>query len=188
MQRDIDFFSVYRSPIDQDSGLDKATVVGLILVCVCLVGVLGGYAGLKVRENSFSASISSATAYLGRSDVTAAAAKVAKDSQKLSVLNAYAKTAGAETAAFSALPKPDSAALGQIAKSMPADVSVTRISYQLGIYTLTCKASSGLSAANFAHTLRASGFIAATYSDVNKVSPTEYDFTVTATVKGGAAK
>lgn len=188
MQRDLNFFSVYKSPIDAEGGIDKVTAVGMIITGVCLLFVLGMFTFFKVCSFAANNSIASINSYLKSSTVTQAKSNLAKESSKIQALNQYAQLAGAQASAFSSIEQPDSALLGKIAKAMPADITVLSTAYKGGTFTLNCKSAAQYSAASFAHALKGAGFTSVSYASVTQASASEYDFVLTFNGTGGASK
>jgi hypothetical protein len=59
--------------------------------------------------------------------------------------------------AFQTLPIPDSKLIDSISKSMPADVTVTNITYTMNVITLQCRCTNQQSLKIFAHALKING-------------------------------
>lgn len=188
MQRDINFFSVYRSPMDSDHGHDRITIVGLCVVGACLLFVIGAFACSRALNTVSRMQQQTVTQYLNRGDVSSALGALQEGNQKIAVLNEYANAAGSTVSAFQSQPSIDSALLGAVAKAMPADVSVTNIVYDGHSLALTCGSADRLSAADFAHALKGNGtFSSVTYDSVT-LNGSLYDFTLTCVLKGVSRK
>ena len=189
MQRDVNFFSVYRSHAETERGIDTVTLIGVSLLGACILSVAGAFAAFRLGDMTLKARQASITGYLQSSEVEKSLSTWQTYTEKMSALKSYEEKAKAETSAFSQLPSINSALLDAIAGVMPGDVNVVSVSYSGSSLSLTCTAQNKLSPANFVHALKAvSGIGDASYTAVTYVSDTEYDFSVTCTVKGGAGK
>lgn len=184
MQRDINLFSVYRSPAESERGLDKVTIIGLSLVGACILGVAGTFAYYKLSDVSYQLLQRSITGYLQSSNVKKAESSWAAYVQKLTALKSYQNEANAQVSAYKKIPVIDSTLLSVIAGAMPADIKTQSLAYAGNALTLTCTATDNLSPANFVHTLKETGkFDSVTYSSVTLNGTTELDFTVKCTMK-----
>jgi Tfp pilus assembly protein PilN len=189
MQRDINFFSVYRSPVESEHGVDKITLVGLSLIGACLIGLAGTYTYYKLSDHSSRAQQQSISDYLQSSEVSKAENTWESYTGKMGILKSYEDKAAAEVAAFQTLPVIDADLLTAMSGAMPGDVKVVSISYIDDVLTLTCTAQNKLSPANFVHALKGTlRFSSVTYIGVTYVNDTEYDFTVNCMVRGGVDK
>jgi len=190
MQRDINFFSVYRSPIDSDSGLDKITLIGLIMIISSIVLVVGLFAYYKTMDLSIIKQSSDINKYLLQSDITAAQSKIIAETGQISVLNQYKIAASSQATAFSSQPQFSDTVLDTISHVMPADVTIQTIDYKGSTITLTCTSKDKFSPAVFVHSLAGvSIFTGVTYTGVDTLAAgSSYSFTVTFTMNGGSGK
>jgi Tfp pilus assembly protein PilN len=189
MQRDINFFSVYRSPVEAENGVDIITMVGLSLIGVCIIGLIGIFAFNKINDVSIRSQQQKINSFLQSSEVKKAEGTWNSYTEKSKVLKSYENKANSEVSAFKTLPVLDSDLLGAVSGAMPSDVKVISISYTGNTIALTCTAGNKLSPANFVHTLKGTGkFDSVTYVGVTYISDAEYDFTVTCAMKGGDGK
>lgn len=187
MQRDLNFFSVYTSPIDSGSRLDKTSTICIAVAAVSLVCVVGLTVIFAVAGHFTDKKTASIENYLKSDSVTQAQSALEAQTGGLQALNKYAQTASAEASAFSATARTDSSVLAKAAKAMPADVTISSVTYNSGVYVLSCGSTSQLSAAIFAHALTENGFTGVRYASVAK-NGASYDFTITFSGNGGASK
>ena len=190
MQKDVNFFSIYRSPIESDSGVDKVTLIGLSVIAACLIGFAGMYSYLKVSDISTRTKAQNITAYLNSTEVKNAEAAWNKYLIQLNALKDYQQKANSETNAFNNLKTVDSSLLGGIFSKMPADVTLQELKLDNNVLTLNCSCTDKLSPANFARALQADTQIdSVSYDKVEQNdTKTAYVFALTCEVKGSATK
>ena len=189
MQRDINFFSVYRSPVESEHGVDMITLAGLSLIGACIIGLIGTFTYNKINNISIRSQQQVINNFLQSSEVTKAEGTWNSYTEKSKVLKNFENKANSEVSAFKTLPVLDTDLLGVVSGAMPADVIVKNLSYSGNSIVLTCAAGDNLSPANFVHTLEGTDkFNSVTYNAVTQISNVEYDFSVTCTIKGGDGK
>jgi hypothetical protein len=189
MQRDINFFSVYRSSVESDNGVDIISVIGLSLIGAILIGFAGTYSYLKINDTSDKTHVQSITDYLQSADVKKSEDMWNTFVIKSKALKSYEDKANDEVTAFNTLPVLDSGLLANIAKAMPSDVIILSFSYSGSALVLTCTSADKLSPANFVNSLKTTDRInSVTYDKVTQISDTEYDFAVTCGINGGDGK
>jgi Tfp pilus assembly protein PilN len=192
MRRDINFFSVYRSPSDGFG--DKFKLISLSLLAGSLIIVLVIFSYLKFTDLSIIGAASVQNAYLQTSSVSQAKNTLDSAKSKLAALAQYKQAADRVSSEFTALPQLDSELLAAIAGMEPSDVTVNSIDYSGAVLTLNCSCTNNLSPAVFVHTLGTSSkFSSVNYTGVTggtaSTSVTNaYSFTVTITLKGGSTK
>jgi Tfp pilus assembly protein PilN len=188
MQRDVNFFSMYRSSAESEHGIDKVTLIGLIILLVCLLSLGAIYARYKLSDANYIAMSKSANSYLQSENVVKSENDWNTYVQKLSMLKKYETKAASEVSVFKTLPVLDSGLLSAVAASMPADVKVNTLNYSGSSLVFSCTAVDKLSAANFVHTLKNTGkFSNVTYAAVNQ-SGAVFSFDVDCVMKAVSGK
>lgn len=188
MRRDINFFSVYHTQSDSE-GIDRFKMIVLSLTVGSFIIVLGIFAALKVADFLTVRQMQTDNSYLLTPGVSQAQKNLSDGSYKLAVLDGYKQEAEKVTSGFNTLPKVDSTILSKIASMLPADITVTGISYSVGTLVLNCTCTDNQSPAVFVHTLQQSGkFDDVNYTGFSQGTAKSYTFDVTITVKEGGGK
>jgi Tfp pilus assembly protein PilN len=189
MQRDVNFFSVYRSPVESENGLDLITTIGLSLIGFCVLVLIVVFAFNKIEDAATRVQMQGINSYLQSAEVLSAENTWNSYTEKSKALKEYEGKASSEVSAFKTLPLIDAGLLGAVSGAMPADVKVKILSYSGNTIVLNCSSVDKLSPANFVHTLKGTGkFDTVSYDGVTQISSTEYDFTVTCMIKGGSGR
>lgn len=187
MRRDVDFFSVYRNPIDAKGGLDRVAVIGLSLIAVCTAVIIGIFVYAQVGSLTLQNQISGIQRYLSRSDVTKAGQTVLDGDRKLDALRQYGTMASSNIQEFGKLTAPDSALFQAVTAAAPAGTAVSDVQYSDSRLTISCTASSSDAAVAYTAALQQTGrFRYITYGGVTQ-SGTGYEFAIQCTLKGGSA-
>lgn len=188
MHKDINFFSIYRSQLDSDSGKDPVTIAGIVIVSVCLVVVLGLFGAFRFLSAGIALQNNRISAFLASPQVKTAQSKVAAEGKKITAFNNYTRAVNGAYKLYSALPGSSSAAFLSVQADLPADVTIVTASYAADTLTMQCTSTNQLSGANFAHALRQNpAVLRAVYNGVSFQNNT-YNFTVSCTVKEAAGK
>ena len=187
MRRDVDFFSVYRNPIDAKGGLDRIAVIGLALIAVCTAVVIGVFVYAQVGNMTLQSQIAGIHRYLSRSDVTKAGQTVLDGDRKTHALRQYGAVASSNVQAFNKLAAPDSALLQAVSSAAPAGTTTTDVQYSDSLLTVSCTAAASDAAVSYTAALRQTGLFGyVTYGGVTQ-SGTGYKFAIQCTLKGGSA-
>ena len=187
MKKDINFFSIYRSPLDSESGSDPVTIAGIIIVSVCFVTVLGIFGAFRFLTAGVEMQNAKISRYLSSPEVSAAESRVSAENGRLAALNKYTNAVGGAYRLYSSLPGPSSAILKSVQSCLPADVTVKAVSFAGSTLSLQCVCKDPLSGASFAHALRLnSNILHVEYGGVSLGENQSYSFTITCTVKGAS--
>jgi hypothetical protein len=190
MQRDINFFTVYRSPLDSKSnGVDPVTLVGVIVIGICVVVIISVFGIFSLFNVGQTLVIKNYNGYLSSASVISAQNTISTVTNKINAVNNYGNAVSEAYNAFHSLPVPDSDLIGNITKAMPADITVGNYSYTSGTVTLQCLSASEQSPEIFAHALKGTaGFENVIYNGFSINDKNQYTFSVTFTVKGASSK
>lgn len=188
MQRDINFFSVYSKPIDAQGNIDKATLIGIILISSTILVIAGIWLVLLLSCVRDSVQITDTKAFLSRKDVIAAQSKLNDEKLKLQSLNQYQATAKTVTNDFKKMPVINSSLLDSLAKCEPADVQISDLNFTGYNLSITCTANNENSAAVFVHELKSIKQIAMVTYDGNNKSGDKYLFSITCVLNEDGVK
>lgn len=189
MRRDINFFSVYRTP-QSESEARTFNIIAAILLAGSLAVMLTVFGILKISSHRVESANKSNQSYLASSEVSKINSQIQDAKSKMSAINLYKRAALRVSKNFSSLPQPDSELLAFIASKLPSGATADAISYDNGTLTLQCSCKDNLSAAVFVHTLEESGrFRSVNYSGILKANEnSRFTFSVKIALKGGSGK
>lgn len=189
MQRDINFFLVYRSPLESESGADKVKIFTLSLISVCLAVVLLLFALFKIQYANVLIQSKNMQQFISRSDVQLSQQKAAEDQRLVRLYESYYNKTESGVSDFKKLPVIGSKLLSGLASAMPGDVVVNKVTGADNVISIDCRCTDRLSAANFVHTLKQnSAFQSVTYNGISQINDKEYSFTVTFFIAEGGVK
>lgn len=190
MHRDINFFAVYSSPLDNKSnGINPVTLIGTITVSACIIVVLSLFSVLKMSDLRQTLKINDINNYLNSAGVASAQNTVSSVTNKINAFNNYTNAVSGAYNAFQTLPMPDSKLIESISKAMPGDVIVKNITYTMSVISLQCTCASQQSPEIFVHALKISGgFDNIIYNGFTLTDINNYTFNVTCTAKEVASK
>lgn len=192
MQRDINFFTVYNSPLDNKSdvkGVDNVTLIGTVIVIACIVVVLAVFGAFKLFDEGQTLQINNYNNYFNGANVGSAQNAVSADTNKINAYNNYTNAVSGAYSQFQALPVPDSTIIASISKALPKDITVTNITYSSSIVTMQCISTSKQSPENFAHALKMTdGFDNVVYTGFVINDKNQYTFNITFTVSEVSSK
>jgi hypothetical protein len=190
MQRDINFFAVYHSPLDNNSnGKDPITIIGIIAVSACIVVVLGLFGVLKLFDTGLSLEISNINQFLSSTSVATAQKSVAGTQNKINAINNYKNAVSGAYKQYQTLPIPDSILISAISKVIPDDVKISNMTYASSVITLQCTCTNQQSPVVFVNALKTSGnFDNIVYNGYAINDKNEYAFNLTFSSKGATSK
>lgn len=183
MRKDINFFSVYSSPLDSHNGFDPVLTTGLSIIAVSLVVVLGLFGFFKGKALLSKFETAKIQNYLQSPSVQSATEKADKYSSRISLLDSYKNAVSKAYGNFKSNPSVNSSLLSSIEAVQPADVSTLEINFSNGAVTLSCTSKSEQSIYQFVHKLKTnSNFDEVGYSGFTKTGAV-YNFKVDCTLK-----
>ena len=190
MHRDINFFAVYQSPLDNNGdGKDLVTLIGIIAVSVCIVVVLSLFGFLRMFGIGQNLQISNINEFLSSASVQKAQKAVASTENKINAINNYKNAVSDAYKQYQTLPIPDSILISAISKQIPADVKISNMTYASSIITLQCTCTNQQSPVVFVNALKSSGsFDNIVYNGYAINDKNEYAFNLTFTSKGATSK
>lgn len=190
MHRDINFFAVYSSPLDNKSnGINPVTLIGTITVSACIILVLSLFGALKMSDLRQTLKINDINNYLNSAGVASTQNTVSSVTNKINAFNNYKDAVSGAYNAFQTLPMPDSKLIDSISKAMPGDVIVENITYTMSVISLQCISANQQSPEIFVHALKISGgFDNIIYNGFTLTDINNYTFNVTCTAKEAASK
>lgn len=190
MRRDINFFAVYRSPLDSKSnGVSPVTLIGTITVIACIIVMLVLFSVLKMSDFGQTSKIDDINNYLNSASVVSAENTISAVTNKITALNNYINAVSTAYKAFQTLPAPDSKLIDSISNGMPGDIIIDNMTYTMSVISLKCTCVSQQSPEIFVRALKASGgFDNIVYNGFALTDNNNYTFTVTCTTKEAASK
>lgn len=187
MQRDINFFSVYRSPLESEGRVSSVMAGSVIAAAVCIAVMGGLYGYFKVGTSLAAAQEAQIRTQLMDSATVSALAKVSSCEAKISAAQNYIGTVSAALSDYNSLIFPGTDILGSISRVMPSDIAVQSLSYSGGMLTLQCTAKTMASAYSFAHELKADSHFSFVGYQGATLSSGNYTFTVSCALRGKTA-
>lgn len=187
MQRDINFFSIYRSQPGSEGG--RFRIIALSVIAGSIIFIFLIFSIFRISDFVTVIKLREGIESLQTPQVVQGLQKYKTGNEKNTALKSYKKAASDIVSGINSVKGPDTSTLGLIASKEPADVKVTGVKYASGCLTLNCTSTDDESPASFVHALTQSGgFSSVSNSEITKNDKNLYAFDVTIYLKGGSGK
>ena len=188
MQKDLNLFAAGRSGAGGEQS-ERLILIGGVATPVALLLIFAGLTiGLRVLSGITREQTAQINTFLSGTQVATAHAGLQNAQEKISLLGQYASAASKAVSELDALPRLDSSVISEIQAAMPAGVTATTFSYTSGVISLNCTAADALAPAHFSENLTNSGHFANVSYSGYSASGSSVTFSITFSLKGGAAQ
>lgn len=189
MQRDLNFFSVYKTPLGAPAR-GRFSLAGIAAVGLCATAVLGFFFFFQAEIRRNRVELAGIQAYLSAGDVVQAQSKVNGARGKAAALAQYAAAASSQVERYRSTVRPGSPSLRGILQAAPARTEVESLTYGGGVLTISCVSADAFSPALYTRALKAKGYADAAFSEVSRpqnANAAGYVYKIALSLNGGAA-